>query len=499
MDNTHSSSRSANVAAIVLGLSLTAAMAMSARLAVADEARHVELIGYHALQGRHALQIVTKSDAVNGNWAYVGHVPQRSGPREPMPNSLSGRDEWNGTSILDITDPSAPELVWHIPNDVRANSRSVSVVYDYGFESSPAGRDYLIRNVEAGDDMKFQIFDITARDTNPSRISLVAEITGTPENSCGAGCGGIFIERAHKGYWSEETGLFYSASGEPGFRTTLIHIWDLRNPSQPRFVGRAWLPGQKDGEPGFEGQYVHHPIVDEAEHRMYAGFRIGSGHIAAWDIADPANPVLVWSYDTSPPGRGPHTVSPIVYETVPNVTAAEGELPRTYALVSDEYDGQECPHGMKSRVYMFDITHDTHPMPVSTWQVPIGNFCETGGNFGPHQHAETVNGKLNRFEDRLAWVAYLNAGVRVLDISDPQRLEEVGFYIPKTNAAPLPGQAKPGVIELTDVDLDHRGLAYATDRSGESCVGQASSCVGTGLFVLRYTGNLHTDAAPKGR
>jgi len=456
-------------------------------MAVADESDNVSLIGYHHMQGRQALQVTTKSDSENGNWVYVGHVPNTR-TRDATLNPITGRDEWNGTSILEISDPANPELIWHIPNEVNANSRSVSVVYDYGFDSDPAGRDYLIRNSEAGEDLKFQIFDITSRSTNPSRISLVAEITATPENSCGPGCGGTLTHRAHKGHWSPETGLFYSASGEPGFRTTLIHIWDLKDPADPQFVGRAWLPGQKDGEDGFEDQYVHHPVVDEANDRMYAGFRIGSGHVASWDISDPAEPELAWFYDTSPPGRGPHTVSPIVYDEVPNITAADGELPRTYALVSDEYDGQECPHGLKSRVYMFDITHETHPMPVSTWQVPIGKFCDIGGNFGPHQHAETVNGYLNRFEEKVAWIAYLNAGVRVLDISDPQNLKEIGYYIPKTNASPRPSQARPGVIQLTDVDIDHRGLVYATDRNGESCLGQGESCVGTGLFVFEYTG-----------
>jgi hypothetical protein len=459
---------------------------------LADDSHNVDFIGYHPLQGRQALQITTKSDTANGSWAYIGHVPNtRTG--DATLNPITGRQEWNGTSIVDITDPTEPILVWHIPNEHNANSRSVSVVYDYGFDSRPAGRDYLIRNVEAGDDLKFQIFDITDRATDPASIELVSEITETPENSCGPGCGGRLINRAHKGYWSPDSGLFYSASGEPGFRTTLIHIWDLKDPRTPRFVGRAWLPGQKEGEAGFEDQYAHHPIVDEANNRMYAGFRIGSGHIAAWNISDPAAPQLIWSYDTSPPGRGPHTVSPIVYHEVPNVTAAEGALPRIYALVSDEYDGLECNHGMKSRVYMFDITHDSNPMPVSTWQVPIGDFCTTGGNFGPHQHAETVNGYLNPFTDRQAWIAYMNAGVRVLDISDPQTLREVGFYIPETNAAPRPGQDRPGVIQLTDVDIDHRGLVYATDRSGESCLGQGGDCVGTGLFVFRYTGDRSTN------
>ena len=172
--------------------------------AAADEAHNVRLVGYHHMQGRQALQVTAKSDSANGNWAYIGHVPNtRTG--DATLNPITGRNEWNGTSIVDISDPANPELVWHIPNDVRANSRSVSVVYDYEFDSEPPGRDYLIRNSEAG----------------------------------------------------------------------------------------------------FESQYVHHPIVDEANDRVYAGFRIGSGHVALWDISDPANPTLVWSYDTSPPGRGP--------------------------------------------------------------------------------------------------------------------------------------------------------------------------------------------------
>ena len=461
---------------------------LSTSIAFADESLNIDLIGYHHLQGRQALQVTTKSDANNGNWVYIGHVPNTR-TAEATLNPITGQNEWNGTSIVEISDPTNPQLVWHIPNETNANSRSVSVVYDYAFDAQPAGRDYLIRNVEFDDTLKFQIWDITSRDSDPSQISLVSEITATPENSCGQGCGGKIQYRAHKGWWSPESGLYYSASGEPGFRSTIMHIWDLKNPADPQFLGRAWLPGQKDSEEGYEEQYVHHPIVDEANDRVYAGFRIGSGHVAAWDISDVSNPRLVWSYDTSPPGRGPHTVSPIFYDTVPNVTSQEGALPRTYALVTDEYDGFECNHGIKSRVYMFDITHETHPMPVSTWQVPIGDFCETGGNFGPHQHAETVNGDLNLFEDKLAWIAYMNAGVRVIDLTDPQNLSEVAYYIPETNAPARPGEDRASVIQLTDVDIDHRGLVYASDRSGESCMGLGEDCLGTGLFVLQHTAN----------
>ena len=99
--------------------------------------------------------------------------------------------EWNGTSIVEISDPAKPRLVWHIPNDqAHVNSRSVSVVYDYGFGSEPTGHDYLIRSYDTGKVFKFQIFDITTRDTDPSKIALVSEITGTPPGNCGPGCGG---------------------------------------------------------------------------------------------------------------------------------------------------------------------------------------------------------------------------------------------------------------------------------------------------------------------
>ena len=43
------------------------------------------------------------------------------------------------------------------------------------------------------------------------------------------------------------------------------------------------------------------------------------------------------------------------------------------------------------------------------------------------------------------------------------------------------------LTQLADVDLDHRGLVYASDRSGESCAGQGPSRVETELFVFECT------------
>ena len=137
-----------------------------------DGAENVRLVGYHDLQGRQSLEVKTKSNAANGNWAYVGHSPNdRSDPQasddgsvndEPILNPITGKMEWNGTSILEISDPSNPKLVWHIPNDVQRRELPLGVGglrLRVQFESR--GRDYLIRSWDTGKDFKFQIFDIT--------------------------------------------------------------------------------------------------------------------------------------------------------------------------------------------------------------------------------------------------------------------------------------------------------------------------------------------------
>lgn len=116
---------------------------------MSDGAQNVRLVGYNDLQGHQSLQVTTRSDAANGNWVYVGHSPnnrsaptaqEERGPDEPQVNPITGAMEYNGTSLIDITDPSKPTTKWHIPGAKGANHRSVSVVYDYKHDGS--GNDY---------------------------------------------------------------------------------------------------------------------------------------------------------------------------------------------------------------------------------------------------------------------------------------------------------------------------------------------------------------------
>src|SRR5256885_5831587 len=81
-----------------------------AETAAKAESRDMELVGYHDLQGRSAYQPLVHRQG--GRWiAYIGHHGGLSR------NPLSGAEEPNGTSILDVTDPKSPRYLAHVPGE----------------------------------------------------------------------------------------------------------------------------------------------------------------------------------------------------------------------------------------------------------------------------------------------------------------------------------------------------------------------------------------------
>jgi len=79
------------------------------------EAHNMVLLGTNDLQGRSAYQPTIHLQ--NGRWiAYIGH----HGGTEKIPapfNPLTGKNENNGTSIVDVTDVKHPVYLHHIPGD----------------------------------------------------------------------------------------------------------------------------------------------------------------------------------------------------------------------------------------------------------------------------------------------------------------------------------------------------------------------------------------------
>ena len=78
---------------------------------------------------------------------------------------------------------------------------------------------------------------------------------------------------------------------------------------------------------------------------------------------------------------------------------------------------------LPAALWMLDITDETRPVPVSTFQVPelVGTRAKLMS--GCHQPVETITGT----EVPAAWFAN---GLRVIDIANPHALREVAYYLP---------------------------------------------------------------------
>jgi hypothetical protein len=420
--------------------------------------RNTRLVGSHDLQGRAALQVT-----VRGDWCYVGHLP---GHHE---NPITGEADDNGTSILDISDPSRPTLVAHIPgSSPRGNCRAVQVI------TSPLdGHDYLVRNNEAPPVFCFEVFDVTDR-AAPRLVSRIAETPRGP------------LTYAHKGWWDAESGLYLASAGEQGFRWGgHLVIWDLSDPRSPQFVSRHWLTGQEESEPhpgGAKGINLHHPVVDIAARKAYLGYPQG-GFLEVVDLSDITAPSTELLFCIAPTfNRGPHTALPLAQVRCPNFTPGVGDVRDLVVFVNEANNGRPGHTEIRTMLYMLDVTAPDNPMTVDTFRVPDAGYVERGGRFGPHQFAETQDGALYVPSENgnLLHVAYFSAGMRVLDISDPFDMREVGHYVPATTDRTV---TRPGslsepieqkVIQTNDVDLDANGLAYTSDRAG------------TGLHIIEY-------------
>ena len=96
-----------------LGIGLNAGTAAQQPRPGQTEKRDMELVGYNDLQARSAYQPVIRRQG--DRWiAYIGH---HGGVAL---NPLTGQQEGNGTSIVDVTNPKQPKYVAHIPGESGA-------------------------------------------------------------------------------------------------------------------------------------------------------------------------------------------------------------------------------------------------------------------------------------------------------------------------------------------------------------------------------------------
>src|SRR5919204_5993234 len=362
-------------------------------------ALNMALLGHHDLQGRSAYQPVVKES--RGRWiAYIGHHGGKT------LNSLTGREEDNGTSIVDVTDPRRPRYLAHIPGEPgQAESGGAQMVRVCNGSELPKGEKskvYMLRNFG---NKAHEVWDVTTPE-KPARITVVVEN----------------LRDTHKSWWECDSGIAYLVSGLPDWRVRrMTQVYDLADPAQPRFIRNFGLVGQQPGASGPAPTELHGPISTGPKgNRVYFGY--GTNKSGVLQIVDRAK-LLAGPHEPTPAnllapqvGRmdlpannGAHTALPVIGMEVGEFAKDKGGPRRDVVVVVNESLVNECEEP-RQMAWIVDVTDEKVPIGIATFNVPEspGGFCPRGGRFGAHSSNENQPPMYAR---RYLFIAWFNAGV----------------------------------------------------------------------------------------
>src|SRR3954466_4298497 len=244
-------------------LMLAPALAQGPKVGDPPEASNMRLVGMSDLQARSAYQPTIHKQG-NRYIAYIGH--HGGTPDVPKPiNKLTGQAEFNGTSIIDVTDPANPKYLKHIPglegNYEDGGAQMVRVCDGKGLAKGDASKTYMLR-VFGG--RAHEIWDTT----DPANPALVSRIGGD-------------LKDTHKNWWECDTGIAYLVSGAAGWRTRrMTQIYDLSDPAKPVHIRDFGIPGQEPGTAGEVPTELHGGISTGPQgNRVYFGYGTNKGGI----------------------------------------------------------------------------------------------------------------------------------------------------------------------------------------------------------------------------
>jgi hypothetical protein len=436
-------------------------------------ASNMDLVGYNDLQNRSAYQPVVQKQG--DRWiAYVGHHGGEG------LNPLTGKTEPNGTSIVDVTNPKQPKYLFHIPGEPKnregeaGGASMVRVCSGNDLPHGVRGKFYLLR---AYGNSSHEIWDVTDP-AKPGRLTVVVD----------------GLRDTHKNWWECDTGIAYLVSGPVGWRVPrMAQIYDLSDPAKPVFIRNFGLPGQEPGARGPTPDGLHGAFSTGPKgNRVY--FAYGNARDGVIEIVDrekllngPKEPTeenlkypIVERLDL-PPDMGAHNIVPMLQMQLPEFAKQKSGKLKDFLMLIGETTPNECQES-RQMARIFDVTSETKPVGVSTWTVPedSGNFCTAGGRFGTHSTNESL---APVYYNRVIFVAHFNAGVRAVDVRDPYRPREIGYYIPAVNDKTDKRCVGQGAdqhckvaIQTNNLDVDDRGYVYAVDRAN------------TGMHIVELAG-----------
>ena len=397
------------------------------------ESRNVRLVGANSINGAGRMGEGIAIHKHSGRrYAYLAH---ESGDI--------------GLSILDVTDPANPGVVGQMAAEnghVRFNSLSLS-----GNILTVARQTQKVGQQPAG----LAVYDVS--DPERPRPLSFFDTSGPHSRGCHFA-------------WNVDGRYAHLSTGMPDFRPShpnddqFYVIVELLDPEHPVEAGRWWLPGMKDGEQPLP----RHPKIDSG-HRMHNSnvlpSRPGRAYVG-WldsgatilDISDLAPPRLISQWNPAPPYMGfTHTVSPI--------------LSRGLAVVSEESVRNEAADWPKL-TWLLNIAEEANPVPLGVCPLPDpAGYAARGGRYGSHNLYEDHEQDTCARLQNTTVGAFFNGGVRIFDLRNPLRMEELGYFIPTQ-----PVNSNLTAAQINDVFVDETGLIYAVER------------ISGGLYILEYTG-----------
>jgi hypothetical protein len=453
------------------------ATAQSPKVGDPPEAKDMRLLGMNDLQGRSAYQPTIHKQG-DRYIAYVGH--HGGTPAVPKPvNLLNGQPEFNGTSIIDVTDPSKPKYLFHIPgqqgNFEGGGAQMTRVCDGKVLPKGDPNAIYLLRTFGGTGHEIWNVAD-------PSAPKLVSQPSWN-------------LKDTHKSWWECDTGIAYLVSGVDGWRSRrMTEVFDLSDPAHPVKIRDFGVVGQQPGTIGTVPTDLHGMIsIGPAGNRIYFGYGTNKGGLI--QIVD-REKLLKGPKESTPdnlnypvvsqlsmlPINGAHTTFPMLQMPIAEFAKDKDGKLRDFVMVVDEQILNECQEP-RQIVFFMDVTIESRPMIVSNFYVPeaSGNFCDRGGRFGAHSSNESM---APVFYKKVAFITYFNAGVRAIDIRNPYQPKEIGYFIPSITEATdkrcikVNGQDRCKIaIQSNNVETDDRGYIYVVDRAN------------TGMHILELTGD----------
>lgn len=406
---------------------------------VPEGARNIEFLGHTDQGGRgDGVQVM-----VSRGHAYIGTRVNR------------------GVMVTDVRDPRNPKPVNFISMHPKSVSMHIQTAEDMLLCIQEADQralltqqEYYSRSSEVdssrfgkrGEDYAagMNVYDIKDP-ANPRKIGSM-EVAGL----------GL-----HRIWWTGGRYAYASALLD-GFTDHILVVIDMADPARPHEVGRWWIPGQNAaaGEtPAWKNRWaLHHAVV--VDDVAYGSWR--DGGLTLLDVKDKTAPKLIAHRNWCPPyGGGTHNALPL--------------HDRDLLVVADEAVLNIDAEGQHKRVWVFDIREKSNPVSISTFPVPSDqDYVKMGGQFGPHNVHENRPGSFQ--SSTTIFATWQSAGVRVFDIANQYRPEEIGYFVPPQPtkwAEPLRGRAK--VRHTADVFVSQDGVIYISDYDA-------------GLYILQWKG-----------